>query len=130
VWQLMRWFEFEIKILRSSGPTVSSTQVSSIDKRLWKYLFPVSILDFSFLTRSRVYPTSTAFDLLEGNLSSEVTLAQKMTTGFLRNSLRNKKAGVDLAIAPYCGKETGETALLHRLREALRPGDVFVADSF
>jgi putative transposase len=37
---------------------------------------------------------------------------------------------VDLAIAPYCGKETGETALLRQLREALRPGDVLVADSF
>lgn len=43
-----------------------------------------------------------------------------MTTGML----------VDLACGPYCGKETGETALLWRLLDALRPGDILVADSY
>lgn len=37
---------------------------------------------------------------------------------------------VDLAIAPYCGKETGETALLRQMIDSLRPGDVLVADSY
>jgi hypothetical protein len=35
----------------------------------------------------------------------------------------------DLAIAPYAGKGTGETTLLRRMYEALRPGDVVVADA-
>jgi hypothetical protein len=43
-----------------------------------------------------------------------------MTTGLL----------VDLAIAPYSGKETGETALLWQLIGELREGDILVADSY
>jgi hypothetical protein len=35
----------------------------------------------------------------------------------------------DLAIAPYEGKGTGETTLLRSLYEALKPGDVVLADS-
>jgi hypothetical protein len=35
----------------------------------------------------------------------------------------------DLAIAPYAGKGTGETALLRAMYDALRPGDVIVADA-
>jgi hypothetical protein len=42
-----------------------------------------------------------------------------MTTGML----------VDLAYGPYCGKETGETALLLQLLDELQPGDILVADS-
>lgn len=37
---------------------------------------------------------------------------------------------VDLAIASYCGKETGETALLRQMIDSLCPGDVLVADSY
>jgi hypothetical protein len=37
---------------------------------------------------------------------------------------------VDLAIAPYCGKETGETALLRQMLAVLRPGDVLIADGY
>jgi len=43
-----------------------------------------------------------------------------MTTGML----------VDLAWGPYCGKESGETALLWSLLDQLRPGDILVADSY
>src|SRR5919204_3158962 len=35
----------------------------------------------------------------------------------------------DLAIAPYAGKGTGETTLLRQMYDALRPGDVVVADA-
>ena len=34
----------------------------------------------------------------------------------------------DLAIGPYVGKETGETALLRELLERLNPGDILLAD--
>ncbi len=37
---------------------------------------------------------------------------------------------IDLAIAPYSGKETGETALLRKMIDSLRPGDILVADSY
>jgi putative transposase len=36
----------------------------------------------------------------------------------------------DLAIGPYIGKETGETALLRELLERLNPGDILLADRF
>jgi hypothetical protein len=35
----------------------------------------------------------------------------------------------DLAIAPYKGKGTGETTLLRRMYDALKPGDVVLADA-
>jgi hypothetical protein len=35
----------------------------------------------------------------------------------------------DLAIAPYAGKGTGETTLLRTMYDALRPGDVVLADA-
>jgi hypothetical protein len=38
-------------------------------------------------------------------------------------------AGHDLAIAPYAGKGTGETTLLRARYDALKPGDVIVADA-
>ena len=37
---------------------------------------------------------------------------------------------LDLAIAPYSGKETGETALLLQMLDSLQAGDVLVADSY
>ena len=37
---------------------------------------------------------------------------------------------LDLAVGPYCGKETGETALLRELLDAFQAGDVAVADRF
>lgn len=36
----------------------------------------------------------------------------------------------DLAIGPYAGKETGETALLRKLLPGLKPGDVILADRY
>lgn len=43
-----------------------------------------------------------------------------MTTGLL----------IDLAMAPYSGKETGETALLRQIKGSLRAGDVLTADCY
>jgi len=36
----------------------------------------------------------------------------------------------DVAYGPYSGKETGETALMRRLLNVLRPGDILVADCY
>lgn len=38
-------------------------------------------------------------------------------------------AVLDVAIGPYSGKRTGETALLRQLLAGLRPGDIFIADA-
>jgi hypothetical protein len=43
-----------------------------------------------------------------------------LTTGLL----------VDLAMGPYSGKESGETALLWQLLNELRPGDILIADCY
>jgi hypothetical protein len=37
---------------------------------------------------------------------------------------------LDLAVGPYLGKETGETALLRQIMGSLRPGDVAVMDRY
>lgn len=37
---------------------------------------------------------------------------------------------LDADVGPYAGKGSGETALLWKLLDALRPGDILVADSF
>ncbi|NLY02732.1 MAG: transposase, partial [Rhodopirellula sp.] len=37
---------------------------------------------------------------------------------------------LDAEVGPYCGKQTGETALLWKLLDALRPGDILVADCY
>lgn len=37
---------------------------------------------------------------------------------------------LDMTLAPYAGKETGETALLRRLLEDLKPGDILLADRY
>lgn len=39
-------------------------------------------------------------------------------------------AVLDLAISPYAGKETGETALLRRMFDQLVSGDILVADTY
>ena len=36
----------------------------------------------------------------------------------------------DIAIGPYAGKETGETALLRKVLDSFRPGDVMLADRY
>jgi hypothetical protein len=38
-------------------------------------------------------------------------------------------AVLDVALAPYHGKQTGETALLRQLLDSLRPGDILLADA-
>lgn len=37
---------------------------------------------------------------------------------------------IDAELGPYCGKETGETALFWKLRHQLRPGDTLIGDSY
>ena len=41
-----------------------------------------------------------------------------------------RPASLDLAVGPYSGKETGETALLRSLLDSLSEGDVLVADRY
>jgi hypothetical protein len=79
--------------------------------------------------------TVDAADTPENQAEYPQNPAQKEGLGFpiLRCiSLISMATGmlVDLAIAPYCGKESGETALLRQMIDSLQPGDVLVADSY
>lgn len=79
--------------------------------------------------------TITAADTPENQAAYPQNPAQAEGLGFpiLRCvSLISMTVGmlVDLAYGPYCGKETGETALLLQLLDRLRPGDILVADSY
>ena len=79
--------------------------------------------------------TITAADTAENQEEYPQNPAQAEGLGFpiLRCvSLISMATGilVDLACGPYCGKESGETALLWQLLDQLQPGDILVADSY
>lgn len=79
--------------------------------------------------------TVTAADTPENQAEYPQNPAQATGLGFpiLRCvSLISMATGmlVDLACGPYCGKASGETALLWQLLAELQPGDVLVADSY
>lgn len=79
--------------------------------------------------------TITAADTPENQAEYPQNPAQQAGLGFpiLRCvTLTSLHTGllVDLASGPYCGKETGETALMRQLLDTLEPGDILVADSY
>lgn len=79
--------------------------------------------------------TVTAADTAENQAEYPQNPQQKEGLGFpiLRGvTLICMRTGLqlDAAFAPYSGKETGETALLWKLLDVLRPGDILVADSY
>ena len=79
--------------------------------------------------------TITAADTLENQDEFPQNPAQKEGLGFpiIRCvTLISMVTGMlfDLAIAPYSGKESGETALLWQLLNQLEPGDTLVADCY
>jgi hypothetical protein len=79
--------------------------------------------------------TITAADTEENQAEYPQNPSQKEGLGFpiLRCvSLISMATGllVDLAVGPYSGKETGETALLWQLLDSLSSGDTLVADSY
>ena len=79
--------------------------------------------------------TVTAADTPENQFEYPQNPAQKEGLGFpiLRCvGLVSLATGllIDWAFGTYCGKGTGETALLRTLLDALDPGDILVADSY
>lgn len=79
--------------------------------------------------------TVDAADTPENQEEYPQNTAQKEGLGFpvLRCvSLISMATGMlfDLAIGPYCGKESGETALLRQMIDTLQAGDILVADSY
>jgi len=79
--------------------------------------------------------TVTAADTPENQQAFPQNPAQKEGLGFpvVRGlTLISLVTGLlfDLAIGPYSGKQTGETALLWKLLGGLRPGDTLVADCY
>jgi hypothetical protein len=79
--------------------------------------------------------TVTAADTLENQAAFPQNPAQKEGLGFpiIRGlTLISLVTGLlfDLAIGPYAGKQTGETALLWKMLYQLKPGDTLVADCY
>lgn len=79
--------------------------------------------------------TVTAADTPENQAEYPQNPVQKEGLGFpiLRGvALVSMRSGLllDAEVGPYCGKGTGETALLWKLLGTLRGGDVLVADSY
>jgi hypothetical protein len=79
--------------------------------------------------------TVTAADTEANQAEYPQNPAQKEGLGFpiLRGvALTCMRTGLllDAEVGPYCGKETGETALLWKLLDRLRRGDVLVADCY
>ena len=79
--------------------------------------------------------TVDAADTSENQEEYPQNSAQKSGLGFpvLRCvSLISMATGmlVDLAVGPYSGKESGETALLRQMIDTLEAGDILVADSY
>lgn len=79
--------------------------------------------------------TITASDTPENQAVFPQNPAQQAGLGFpiIRGvSLISMATGllVDLALGPYAGKQSGETALLRQLLGRLQPGDTLVADCF
>jgi hypothetical protein len=79
--------------------------------------------------------TVTAADTEANQVEYPQNPAQQAGLGFpiLRGvALTCMHTGIllDAAVGPYSGKGTGETALLWKLLDALRPGDLVVADSY
>ena len=79
--------------------------------------------------------TVTAADTPENQAEYPQNPVQKEGLGFpiLRGvALVCMRSGLllDAAVGPYCGKGTGETALLWKLLGTLRAGDILVADSY
>jgi hypothetical protein len=66
----------------------------------------------------RAYPQSTAQQPGLGFPIVRMVVLLSLATGLL----------CDMALGPYAGKETGENALLRSLWEALKPGDILLAD--
>src|SRR6516162_3147392 len=85
----------------------------------------VFIADGSYLSmpdtpeNRAVYPQPVVQQPGIGFPMARVTVLLSLATG----------ACHDLAIAPYAGKGTGETALLRQMYGALKPGDVVLADA-
>ena len=79
--------------------------------------------------------TVTAADTPENQAEYPQNPQQKAGLGFpiLRGvllSCMQTAMLLDAEVGPYSGKGTGETALLWKLLDVLRPGDVLVADSY
>jgi len=79
--------------------------------------------------------TVTAADTLENQEEFPQNPSQKEGLGFpiIRGvTLISLVTGllVDLVLGPYAGKQSGETALLWKMLDELKPGDTLVADCF
>ena len=92
---------------------------------LWKNMHPKLIDGFTFTMpdtakNQRIYPQIKAQKPGVGfPIARAVALLSLATAAIM-----------DLAVGPYAGKETGETALLRSIMKSLNPGDIAVMDRY
>lgn len=92
---------------------------------LWKNMHPKLIDGFTFTMpdtaeNQKVYPQSESQKPGIGFPIARAVAVLSLATAAI----------MDLAIAPYAGKETGETALLRSMIKSLNPGDIAVMDRY
>jgi hypothetical protein len=104
--------------------TAQELQTSVPDKWKWRGR-SVFIVDGSHVSmpdtakNQATYPQTPTPKPGVGFPLARITVSLSLATG----------ACHDLAIAPYAGKGTGETTLMRKMYDSLRPGDVVLADA-
>ena len=105
--------------------TAQRVEASASDKWLWKGR-KVSLVDGTTasmpdtLKNQQVFPQSTSQGIGLGFPVVRMVAIISLATGVVR----------DLALGPYKGKETGETALFRTLLDGLEAGEIVVGDRY
>ena len=110
-------------IVRLVHQTAQRIEASASDEWLWKRR-KVSLIDGTTssmpdtLKNQQVFPQSNTRGIGLGFPVVRMVALISLATGVVR----------DLALGPYKGKETGETALFRTLLDGLEPGEIVVGD--
>jgi Transposase DDE domain len=105
--------------------TARQIEASASDEWLWKGR-KTSVVDGTTvsmpdtLKNQQVFPQSTTQGIGLGFPVARLVAIISLATGVVR----------DLALGPYKGKETGETALFRTLMDGLEPGEIVLGDRY
>ncbi len=112
-------------IVRLVHQTAQRVEASASDQGLWKGR-KVSLVDGTTasmpdtLKNQHVFPQSTSQGIGWGFPVVRMVAIISLATGVVR----------DLAVGPYTGKETGETALFRTLLDGLEAGEIVLGDRY
>lgn len=108
-----------------SNEIANELEAESDDRWLWKKLHPKLIDGFTFtmpdtVENQKVYPQHNAQKPGIGFPIARAVAVLSLATAAI----------TDLAVGPYCGKETGENALLRSIIKSLAVNDIAVMDRY